>query len=121
VFERGSWLFVEPSPAVARAAALAPLPDAQMVGQVFMSNSGELLIGTNLITVQFAPDVPESVALEQLQADGLRLIQQLHFAPNLFEVWATDARSVPEVVNELQEKASHYYFAEPSLLQVIPE
>jgi hypothetical protein len=120
VFERAGWLFVEPQAAVARAASeRASIPDAEVVRQVLINRAGELLITTNLVTVQLPEELTQEQALGRLKADQLRIVRQLGFAPNLFEARLPARRPLPELIAELQSKTDTYRFVNPVLLQVL--
>src|SRR5215216_201384 len=86
-FERGGWWFVAANQDVADAARTRePLPNAKVARQVYVSESGALLIGTSLATVKLPPDMTEDQAEYALQEDGLTKVYKLGFGRNLYEV-----------------------------------
>lgn len=120
LFERAGWLFVEPKADVGLAAALTrtSVGEAEAVQQVFVDRSGSIQITTDIFTVKLDPEMSEAAVKQRLKDDGLRLVRQLRFTPNTFEVRVAARRPLPEVLQELQSKP-HYDFAEPMLLQAI--
>ncbi|HEY0172430.1 MAG TPA: S8 family serine peptidase [Pyrinomonadaceae bacterium] len=120
LFERAGWLFVEPTREVGHAAAMTrtSVADAEAVQQVFVDRSGNVQITTDLLTVKLDPEVPESEVKQRLKDDGLRLVRQLRFAPNTYEVRAANRGPLHELLQALEEKR-HYVFVEPMLLQAI--
>jgi thermitase len=120
LFERAGWLFVEPKADVGVAAAMTrtSVGAAEAVQQVFIDRSGSIQITTDIFTVKLDPQMPEAAVKQRLSDDGLRLVRQLRFTPNTFEVRVAGQKPLPEVLQELQSKP-HYDFVEPMLLQAI--
>jgi thermitase len=120
LFERAGWLFVEPETETERAAMItrATVEGAESVQQVFIDRSGDVQISTDLVTVKFDPEMPESDVKQYLKEDRLQIVRQIRFSPNTYEVRAKTRQPLPELILALQERP-YYIFAEPVLLQAI--
>lgn len=119
-FVRTGWWFVSPHPGVAIAAeARTAIPKTEAVQQVFLSETNRLLLGTDLATVRLHKDLSQAAVTTALEEDQLEIVYRLGSGPNTFEVSLPPHRSLPEIINRLQEKTDRYLYAEPSLLQVI--
>lgn len=96
-------------------------PDKRDIRQVFTNRHGDVLIETDVATVQLnaAATTKLRTAQKVLAEDGLSIIKQLSFAPYLYTVRLPRGRSLPETINALQAKTHRYVFAEPSMLQRI--
>jgi len=119
-FEKAGWKFIGANK------PLPPLPPGhggkgKPVRQVFINESGELLIETDIATVQLnaAAMTKRRTAKRVLAEDGLTVVHKLSFASNLYAVRLPKGRSLPETINALQAKPHRYVFAEPSMLQRI--
>ncbi len=120
-FERANWLFVEPSAELARGVATRSLPGgADTAGAVFRKDNGELLVGTNLLTVKLRPELSVAVAEAKLEQAGLEILRQLRFAPNLYEAAVVAGGDVLEVANRLHEDDEVVY-AEPVMIEHVPQ
>jgi thermitase len=86
------------------------------VHPVFVDESGETQIATDLITLQVDPDMQDAEVQRRIRDDGLRVTRRLSFAPNTFEVTAAKQIPLIELIASLQDKP-YYRFAEPMLLQ----
>ena len=122
-FERAGWRFTEPSAPHFSPDGETPeeTPDKENTRQVYTTERGDLLIETDVATVQLnaAAKTNRQTAEKVLAGDGLRIIHELSFAPHLYAVRLPAGRSVPETIDALQAKTSRYVFAEPSVLQRI--
>lgn len=119
IFERAGWWFVSPKAEVAAATVnREAVPNAKAASEVFVSNSGAVMIGTNLATVKLPPDLSETQAEQVLQQDGLTIVHKLGFAQNLYEVQIPAGVPLPEAVDRLQS-SGHYLWVEPTLLQTL--
>lgn len=119
-FEKAGWQFVGANK------PLPPLPPGhggkgKPVRQVFTNESGDVLIETDIATVQLhaAALTKRRTAKRVLAEDGLTVVHKLSFAPHLYAVRLPKGRPLPETINALQEKKHRYVFAEPSMLQRI--
>lgn len=118
-FERAGWRFIEAKALRYRKNGTRP-PDEKDIRQVFTNERGDVLIETDVATVQLnAAATKEYTAKKLLAEDGLTIIQQLNFAPNLYAVRLLPGRSLPETINALQAKTDRYVFVEPSMLERI--
>ena len=123
-FEQAGWRFVEsppPPPTNVGGPSDTPWPGDENARPVFITDKNELLIGTDVATVQLnaaaitSPETAKAILAE----DGLTIIHELSFAPHLYAVRLPSNRSLPEIIDELQAKTDRYVFAEPSCLQRI--
>src|SRR6185369_2992992 len=89
--------------------------------QVFTNKHGDVLIETDVATVQLnaAAITSEYSVKKVLAEDGLSIIRQLNFAPYLYTVRLPAGRSLPETINALQAKTHRYVFVEPCMLERI--
>jgi hypothetical protein len=109
LYERAGWRFVDP--------AQAGTAD---VRQVFFTQGDDLLIETKLATVQLTDDCYRKQKPEEILAeDGLKIVQRLGFAPNLYAVRVVSQRSLRDTIDILQKRTDRYVFAEPSMLQTM--
>jgi subtilisin family serine protease len=120
IFERAGWRFfgkTDPLPPLPP----SPGPHGKVVRQVFTNESGDVLIETNIATVQLRAAAMKKgrTAKKVLAEDGLTIVHKLSFAPHLYAVRLPKGRSLLETINALQAKTHRYVFAEPSMLQRI--
>jgi subtilisin family serine protease len=118
LFENAGWLFAESRGPLARAAHTRAVTGDAAVRLVFMDRGGNTMIGTELATVQFPADMKDARVQGELTRFGLRLVRQLRFSPNLFEVRLPSEKIFPEAVADLQA-AKSFTFAEPTFLQIL--
>ncbi|HKX27499.1 MAG TPA: S8 family serine peptidase [Blastocatellia bacterium] len=111
-FERHGWRLCSHR----RAAALS-----QPSRRILRHRSGTMLIETDLLTVQVAPDIPEHRVDEVLEDDHLTRVRRLAFAANAYEVRVSPDLELRELVDGLQRRTSRYRFAEPTFLQTLPK
>lgn len=117
-FRRAGWNFIrEGDPAPPQ----PPPHHGKLIRQVFTNKRGEVLIETDIATVQLnaAPRTNSRTAKKILAEDGLTVVQKLSFAPHLYAVRLPSGPSLPETISALQAKTDRYVFAEPSMLQRI--
>jgi hypothetical protein len=109
-FEDAGWVLREP--------ALGKPPAGMRQAKVFLKEGGRLVLGTNLLTVQFREDMPEKQANAMLQPYGCHVLERLTFAPGLFQVAVTDQarEDAVEVANQLAA-SGFLEFAEPQLIE----
>ncbi len=120
-FERASWLFVEPGDELRRAAATRSLPGgADSAGGVFRKGGGELMLGTNLLTVKLRPELSPAEAEDKLRRAGLEIVRQLRFAANLYEVSVAEGGDALDAANQLHEDEEVVY-AEPVMIEHVPQ
>ena len=119
-FERIGWQFIDPEELRRTKNRSRPLYSKD-IRQVFINKRGDLLIETDVATVQLnaAATTKWETAKRILAEDGLTIIHQLSFAPHLYAVRLPSGRSLPETIEALQVKTHRYVFAEPSMLQRI--
>ncbi|WFB11206.1 S8 family serine peptidase [Streptomyces sp. LX-29] len=119
-FARARWQFITPS---ARAretlAAGEGLPGATAVGKVIRRPNGRVGIATDLLNVQLVPSLSPAEAERELEAAGLRVVNKLGFAENLYEVRTTTAEDALAASTALHENGS-FVFAEPSFVEHVP-
>ena len=119
-FEQAGWQFVD-------AKSLRPgkngskRPQRTNTRQVFITKRGDILIETDVATVQLnvaARTKPET-AKRLLAEDGLTMLHQFSFGPHVYQVRLPSGRSLPDIINRLQAKTDRYVFVEPSMLERI--
>lgn len=119
-FTHAGWIFVHPSEEVALAASTRTAPaGATYVGRVFRESNGRVLIGTDRLTVRLKPEISEKEAKSRLENEGLEILRQLKFAPNLFEVRVVSDKDPLDVAVKLHENPDFLY-AEPQMIEHIP-
>ena len=119
-FADARWLFVRPSQATRNAkAAAAPLPNADVVGSLVKRPSGRYGVVTKLLNVQLQENLSEQAAMQALSDHGLVLLNRLRFAPNLFEVDATQHADALAASVDLNNDA-RFTLAEPSFVEHVP-
>jgi thermitase len=90
------------------------------VGKVFRRQDGQLVVGSNRLTVKLVPDMSADEARAQLEKAGLEIVRQLKFAPNLFETRVVSGEDPIELANALQESAVTVY-SEPVMVEHIDQ
>lgn len=111
-FREARWVFVPASAALV-------LETAEDAGKLVRRPNGRLGIVTRRLTVQLGDDLSEEDALQALARRGLRLVRRLGFAPNLFEVDATEHEDALAASVELNADPV-VRLAEPSLVEHVP-
>lgn len=112
VFRQAGWKFVPRS---------QNPPDGVNIREVYISESGNTLISTNLATVRLRgkKELTLDEATKILKEDQLQIIRKLDFASNLYAVQLPTQQPLHEVILKLQARRVRYVFAEPSVLQAI--
>jgi subtilisin family serine protease len=90
------------------------------VGKVFRRQDGQLVIGSDRLTVKLVPDMSVDEARAQLEKAGLEVLRQLKFAPNLFETRVVSGQDPIELANALQESAVTVY-SEPVMVEHVDQ
>ena len=119
-FQNADWLIVEPAADLTRSIeeGLSPV-GTENVGVVIRRENGTVGIATQRLNVQVAEQFSEAEA-EAIVADaGLRVVNKLRFAPNLFEVDAGPGEDSLAASLRLHED-SRFEFAEPAFTEHIP-
>src|SRR5687767_5606540 len=120
-FERAGWSFIRPTPEARNAMRGEDARELRgSAGPVFRREDGQLVIGSDLITVKLLPDYQEAEARAKLEQAGLEIVRQLKFAPNLFEARVAAGQDPIDVANALQENEVTIY-SEPVLLEHIDQ
>jgi thermitase len=119
-FKRAGWKFVNAKALRPRKNGGRP-PATEDYRQVFTNKRGDVLIETDVATVQLnaAVTTKQRTAERVLAEDGLKIIHRLSFAPHLYTVQLPSGRSLPETIEALQAKTHRYVFAEPNMLERI--
>ena len=119
-FHNANWLIVEPAAAVSASLAGGAAPEGtEDVGQVFRRDNGTVGIATQRLNVQVDEEFSEAEAEAIVTGAGLRLLDRLRFAPNLFEVDAGPGEDSLAASVRLHED-SRFKFAEPAFTEHIP-
>ena len=121
VFERAGWRFIQPESLEPHIVEAVAPPRAEPLRPVFITDRGDILVGTDVATVQLnaAAMTTRATAEKVLAEDGLTILHQLSFLPHLYAVRLPSASSLTETIDRLQAKTDRYVFAEPSMLQRI--
>jgi hypothetical protein len=113
------WIFVRPDNAIEAARATRVMPDAVSdVNLVYQLDDGHVLIGSQMLTVQFDPELSREAVQTRLEENGLIVVRELRFAPNQFEVEIPTGADLLEVANALQQSDDTVY-AEPTFIEYI--
>jgi subtilisin family serine protease len=119
-FRNAAWVFVEPSAEAERALEDPAAVDyADTAGKLVKRPNGRFGIVTRRLTVQLREDLSEKQAEQALADHGLRVLNRLRFAPNLFEVDTTAHRDALDASVELARDPG-FVLAEPSLVEHLP-
>jgi hypothetical protein len=117
---KAGWIFVRPSPEVARAMeSRRAVEGAEAVQRVFRDPNGRIFLGTDLLTVRLRSSLAESEARAVLDTAGLEIVHRFRFAPNLFEVRVRAGRDFLQASLDLSEHPDFEY-AEPEFIEHIP-
>ncbi len=93
-------------------------PASESEGKVFVKKGGRIAVGTNYLTLQLK-DVPKEEADRTLRPFGLKVVEELRFAPGLVRAAVIDesAGDVIDIANKLMESGK-VVFAEPELIEI---
>jgi hypothetical protein len=113
------WIFVRPVSAIESARATRDMPDqVSNINSVYQLEDGHVLIGTQTLTVQFKPELSDEEARARLEEEGLKVVRELRFAPNQFEVEIPAGANLLDIANTLQESEDTLH-AEPTFNEYI--
>lgn len=119
-FENAGWIFVRPNDAVQRAFDTHNRVDnAESVRQVFRHFSGRTFLGSDQLSVKLRAEMSEDEVRSALNAENLEIVNQLKFAPNLYEVRVKGDRDFLQTSLELAGN-SDFLYAEPQFIEHIP-
>ncbi len=113
-FTRTGWVFVPP-PAPESLDRPGGVP-ASHVGPVFREPNGHILIGTDRLTVKLNPGLSSDEARALLRRQGLRVVRELRFATNAYEIRVPSGDFLDLAV-ELQQRRDEYEYAEPEMIE----
>lgn len=117
--ETAGWRIVAPKGELEKAAELRqPVPNAKVAGEIYVTDTGTMLVGTSLATVKLPPDLSTEQAEQVLQEDGLVIVQKLGFGRNIYEVRIPPGIPLLEAIDKLQN-GGRYVWVEPSMLQAV--
>lgn len=120
-FENAGWIFVRPNDAVQRALDTRDRVDnAEAAQRVFQHPNGRTLLGTDRLSVKLRAEMSEDEVRAALDAENLEIVNQLKFAPNLYEVRVKGDRDFLQTSLELAEN-SDFLYAEPQFIEHIPQ
>ncbi|AQP44673.1 S8 family serine peptidase [Tessaracoccus flavus] len=119
-FERAGWLVVKQNARARRAVREGTVPDgADAAGTVLVHDDGRVVIATDVLTVQLNPGMGRAEVEAELDAAGLTVLNELRFAPNLFEVRTAQGNALDASVALHENQA--FVFAEPSFIEHVPQ
>jgi thermitase len=119
-FEDDGWVFVAPTEDVTAAVEQRQPPaGARAVQRVFETPSGQVLLGLDRLDVRLVEDLSSEQARQWLEANGLAVVRQLTFVPNLFHVKVPPGRDFRDIAKELSGRPEVVY-AEPLYLEKLP-
>lgn len=119
IFRQAGWSFVDPKEEVASATILQqPVPHAASAREIFVGESGSMLVTTGLACVKLRESLSEAEVKAIFERDRLTIVHKLGFRPNLYEVRVPAGVSLMETIDALKKKTD-YEWVEPSLLQTI--
>jgi len=119
-FADARWLFVQPSAATRSPVRAASSPsDADSVGKLVKRPSGRFGVVTRRLNVQLQESLTADEVDRALSDNGLSVVTRLGFAPNLFEVDATQHADALEASVALNADA-RFTLAEPSVVEHVP-
>ena len=96
-----------------------PRQEAAEGAKVYLKSGGRVALGTNRLTVRVAGEHSLDEARELLQRRGLKILNQLKYASNLFSVAVPPGHDVLEESTRLATSGD-FEFAEPELIEVVP-
>jgi subtilisin family serine protease len=119
-FTTAGWVFVRPTEETDRAVDRGETPaGAQSAGRVYRTDEGRLYVLTDRLTVRLAEDLSGEKVTATLDDAGLEVIQELTFAPNLYEVRVTGDADPLDVSVELHDD-QRFVYADPNFVEHIP-
>jgi subtilisin family serine protease len=120
-FARAGWVLVRPNQRLSQALdGTAPAPwEASAVQRIFLHSGGRLYLGLDQLVVRLHESMAHDDAVKVLDRTGLKLIRQLTFAPNLFQVRAGPGGSYFDTVRDMSARAEFAY-AEPQFIEHFP-
>lgn len=120
-FQNAGWMFVRPSADVDRSLrSRSPIENIEAVQRVFRHPNGRILLGTDLLSIRLRNEMSEDQAKAILQEEGLEIVRQLRFAPNLFEVRTRPGRRDSLQVSLDLSSNPNIVYAEPQFIEHIP-
>ena len=120
-FAKAAWIFVRPNAAVLQALATGTLPEgAESIQRVYLDANGRMVLGLNRLTVRLTSRLSEREAQGVLEANNLRIIRRLRFAPNLFQIQvAPAAKHFLDAAGALSQD-ENFVYAEPEMIEHMP-
>src|SRR5262249_32651579 len=86
--------------------------------QVFVTDSGNVLVATNLVTLKVLREFSQEKAEQVIKGDDLKIGRRLCFGQKLYKVQVSSNASLPDTIESLKSPG-HYIWVEPSLLQTL--
>lgn len=119
-FAQAGWQLVVPNDSALEALATdAQADDIEGVGTVVVDSNGRVGIASSLLNVQVDARFSTQQAEQVIAEAGLRIINKLNFAPNLYEA-RTEQGDAMDASLALHDNPD-FVFAEPSLIEHIPQ
>lgn len=111
--EASGWRFERHAEATERAAS-------QDQAKVYINEFGNIVLGTNQLTVKFPPETPYEAAKSMLERFGCTILKALPFGEEMYEIEITDPKQGDSIDVASKLIASGLFeFAEPSLIETV--
>ncbi len=98
--------------------AFVPRAEADHGARVYLQPSGQVVIGTDRLTVRVGGPRTEAEAKAVLEKLGVRVVERLRLAPNLFIVAVPPGGDALEAAARLSD-SGEVDFAEPEFIELI--
>ena len=94
------------------------MTDVFSLGKMFKDTSGKILVSTGDLCLKLDSALKEGKAEAYLKKENLAIIEAFSFAPNVFEVQASEGADLFEVLQELNAR-DEVVWAEPSWIEYL--
>lgn len=120
-FSKAGWVFVQPNATSVKALdnRKFQVEGMKSSNKVYQTENNEIVIATDKINLKLKKELTATEVAEFLKTNELEKIQELKFAPNLFEV-RIGKKDVVDVVNIL-DAMNEVVYAEPQMITHIDQ